>query len=117
MRSAGYYRTLHTRRHTHEPGNADFKLSGDYTGLNISYDILKTSVFVIQGLAEELSREGACEKAIFPDTNIVVDRCALMGNLTLEGVSPSLYFSIFLIKIFIQFSFLLIRYSYKLIIK
>lgn len=41
--------------------------------------------FFNEGLAEELSREGACEKAIFPDTNIVVDRCALMGNLTLEG--------------------------------
>ncbi|KAF1001560.1 protein POST-ILLUMINATION CHLOROPHYLL FLUORESCENCE INCREASE, chloroplastic-like [Apium graveolens] len=41
--------------------------------------------FFNEGLAEELSREGACEKAIFPDTNIIVDRCALMGNLTLEG--------------------------------
>ena len=40
-----------------------------------------------QGLAEELSKEGACDKAIFPDTNIVIDRCALIGNLTLEGVS------------------------------
>ncbi|RVW32179.1 hypothetical protein CK203_080098 [Vitis vinifera] len=38
-----------------------------------------------QGLAEELSKEGACDKAIFPDTNIVIDRCALIGNLTLEG--------------------------------
>ncbi|KAL8252297.1 hypothetical protein R6Q59_035990 [Mikania micrantha] len=41
--------------------------------------------FFNRGLAEELSREGACEKAIFPDTSIVVDRCQLMGNLTLEG--------------------------------
>ncbi|XP_017255403.1 protein POST-ILLUMINATION CHLOROPHYLL FLUORESCENCE INCREASE, chloroplastic [Daucus carota subsp. sativus] len=41
--------------------------------------------FFNEGLAEELSREGACEKAIFPDTNIVIDRCALMGNLTVEG--------------------------------
>lgn len=41
--------------------------------------------FFNQGLAEELSKEGACDKAIFPDTNIVIDRCALIGNLTLEG--------------------------------
>lgn len=41
--------------------------------------------FFNEGLAEELSRDGACEKAIFPDTNIVVDRCAMIGNLTVEG--------------------------------
>ena len=41
--------------------------------------------FFNRGLAEELSREGACEKAIFPDTSVVIDRCQLMGNLTLEG--------------------------------
>ncbi|XP_024972426.1 uncharacterized protein LOC112511169 [Cynara cardunculus var. scolymus] len=41
--------------------------------------------FFNQGLAEELSREGACEQAIFPDTSIVIDRCQLMGNLTSEG--------------------------------
>ncbi|XP_073118868.1 protein POST-ILLUMINATION CHLOROPHYLL FLUORESCENCE INCREASE, chloroplastic isoform X1 [Henckelia pumila] len=41
--------------------------------------------FFTEGLAEELSREGACDKAIFPDTNIVVTRCAMIGNLTLEG--------------------------------
>ncbi|XP_076946316.1 protein POST-ILLUMINATION CHLOROPHYLL FLUORESCENCE INCREASE, chloroplastic-like [Bidens hawaiensis] len=41
--------------------------------------------FFNRGLAEELSKEGACEKAIFPDTSIVIDRCQLMGNLTLEG--------------------------------
>lgn len=40
-----------------------------------------------QGLAEELSKEGACDRAIFPDSDIVVDRCALIGNLTVEGVS------------------------------
>lgn len=45
---------------------------------------------MIQGLTEELSREGACEKAIFPDTSIVIDRCQLMGNLTSEGVSKKL---------------------------
>ncbi|GKF54296.1 hypothetical protein Tco_0161206, partial [Tanacetum coccineum] len=41
--------------------------------------------FFNQGLTEELSREGACEKAIFPDTSIVIDRCQIMGNLTSEG--------------------------------
>ncbi|KAL5575711.1 hypothetical protein UlMin_017410 [Ulmus minor] len=41
--------------------------------------------FFNKGLSEELSKEGACEKAIFPDTSIVIDRCALIGNLTLEG--------------------------------
>ncbi|KAJ0579474.1 hypothetical protein HanHA300_Chr04g0118341 [Helianthus annuus] len=41
--------------------------------------------FFNRGLTEELSREGACEKAIFPDTSIVIDRCQIMGNLTLEG--------------------------------
>ncbi|PSR96028.1 Ribulose bisphosphate carboxylase/oxygenase [Actinidia chinensis var. chinensis] len=41
--------------------------------------------FFNEGLVEELSKEGACEKAIFPDTNIVVTRCAMIGNLTVEG--------------------------------
>ncbi|XP_028779166.1 uncharacterized protein LOC114735635 [Neltuma alba] len=41
--------------------------------------------FFNEGLAEELSKEGACEKAIFPDTNIVVTRCAMIGNLSKEG--------------------------------
>lgn len=41
--------------------------------------------FFNQGLTEELSKEGACEKAIYPDTSIVIDRCQLFGNLTLEG--------------------------------
>ncbi|KAJ9559798.1 hypothetical protein OSB04_004958 [Centaurea solstitialis] len=41
--------------------------------------------FFNKGLTEELSREGACEEAIFPDTSIVIDRCQLMGNLTSEG--------------------------------
>ncbi|KAB1218710.1 hypothetical protein CJ030_MR3G026590 [Morella rubra] len=41
--------------------------------------------FFNEGLARELSNEGACERAIFPDTDIVVSRCALIGNLTLEG--------------------------------
>lgn len=41
--------------------------------------------FFNQGLAQELSKEGACEKAIFPDTEIVVTRCDMIGNLTVEG--------------------------------
>ncbi|KAK8546911.1 hypothetical protein V6N13_093950 [Hibiscus sabdariffa] len=41
--------------------------------------------FFNQGLAEELSKEGACDRAIFPDTSIVVDRCAIIGNLSKEG--------------------------------
>jgi hypothetical protein len=54
----------------------------------IVWDILLSSLaFSLQGLAEDLSKEGACEKAIFPDTNIVVTRCAMIGNLSVEGVS------------------------------
>ncbi|CAI9267445.1 unnamed protein product [Lactuca saligna] len=41
--------------------------------------------FFNRGLTEELSREGACEKAIYPDTSIIIDRCQLMGNLASEG--------------------------------
>ncbi|KAL4368428.1 hypothetical protein GQ457_05G034980 [Hibiscus cannabinus] len=41
--------------------------------------------FFNQGLADELSKEGACDRAIFPDTSIVVDRCAMIGNLSKEG--------------------------------
>ncbi|KAM7471682.1 hypothetical protein LguiA_009865 [Lonicera macranthoides] len=41
--------------------------------------------FFNEGLAEELSQDGACEQAIFPDTNIVISRCAMIGNLTVEG--------------------------------
>lgn len=46
-----------------------------------------------QGLAEELSKDGACERAIFPDTSIVVNRCSIMGNLTVEGVSKFFIFT------------------------
>ncbi|KAL8153390.1 hypothetical protein V2J09_011150 [Rumex salicifolius] len=45
----------------------------------------KPPIFFNEGLAKELSNEGACERAIFPDTNIVVTRCAMVGNLTVEG--------------------------------
>ncbi|KAK4395336.1 hypothetical protein Sango_1687900 [Sesamum angolense] len=41
--------------------------------------------FFTEGLAQELSIEGACEEAIFPDKNVVITRCAMIGNLTLEG--------------------------------
>ncbi|XP_068651778.1 protein POST-ILLUMINATION CHLOROPHYLL FLUORESCENCE INCREASE, chloroplastic-like isoform X2 [Aristolochia californica] len=37
------------------------------------------------GLAEELGKEGACEQAIFPDSNTVITRCAMIGNLSVEG--------------------------------
>jgi hypothetical protein len=38
-------------------------------------------------LAEELSLEGACERAIFPDSTTVIEKCAMIGNLSKEGVS------------------------------
>ncbi|KAJ6427573.1 hypothetical protein OIU84_023045 [Salix udensis] len=41
--------------------------------------------FFNEGLAEELSKEGACEKAIFPDTDVIAKRCAMIGNLSIEG--------------------------------
>ncbi|KAJ1410103.1 hypothetical protein SESBI_22340 [Sesbania bispinosa] len=41
--------------------------------------------FFNEGLAEELSKEGACEKAIFPDSNTVIASCAMVGNLSKEG--------------------------------
>lgn len=70
---------------------------------NYSKQIDKLVVSLMKGLAEELSRDGACEKAIFPDTNIVVDRCAMIGNLTVEGVSRSSTLS--LSPIYNSFSF------------
>lgn len=50
-------------------------------------------VHVIQGLAEELSKEGACERAIFPDSNVIVTRCAMIANLSAEGVSRCFFSS------------------------
>ncbi|XP_041001066.1 protein POST-ILLUMINATION CHLOROPHYLL FLUORESCENCE INCREASE, chloroplastic [Juglans microcarpa x Juglans regia] len=41
--------------------------------------------FFNEGLAEDLNKEGACDRAIFPDTELVVNRCAMIGNLTVEG--------------------------------
>lgn len=41
--------------------------------------------FFNEGLVQELSNEGACEKAIFPDTSIVITRCTMIGNLSVEG--------------------------------
>lgn len=43
--------------------------------------------FFPQGLAEELSKEGACERAIFPDTSTVITRCGIFGNPSATGVS------------------------------
>ncbi|KAI3841943.1 hypothetical protein MKW92_019021 [Papaver armeniacum] len=45
----------------------------------------KPLAFFNEGLAEELSRDGACEKAIFPDSDIVPTRCRMIGNLNVEG--------------------------------
>ncbi|KAL7099702.1 hypothetical protein ACP275_09G101300 [Erythranthe tilingii] len=41
--------------------------------------------FFTEGLAAELSKEGACDEAIFPDSTVVGTTCAMIGNLTLEG--------------------------------
>lgn len=49
--------------------------------------ILLVNCLFVQGLADELSKEGACEEAIFPDTSVVVDSCAMIGNLSVQGVS------------------------------
>nr|ACJ84550.1 unknown [Medicago truncatula] len=40
--------------------------------------------FFNEGLAEELSKERACEQAIFPDTTAVIEKCAMIGNLSKE---------------------------------
>lgn len=53
--------------------------------LNYSHKIIFSNL--LQGLTEELSKEGACERAIFPDTDLVITRCAIIGNLTVEGVN------------------------------
>ncbi|KAJ4845519.1 hypothetical protein Tsubulata_013041 [Turnera subulata] len=44
----------------------------------------KPMEFFNEGLAEELSKEGACERAIFPDTNRVATTCTVV-NLSAEG--------------------------------
>jgi hypothetical protein len=46
-------------------------------------------VVVVQGLADELSREGACDMAIYPDENIVITSCAIEGFYE-EGVRAHL---------------------------
>ncbi|KAJ0972617.1 hypothetical protein J5N97_020576 [Dioscorea zingiberensis] len=40
--------------------------------------------FFNEGLAEELNKEGACDRAIFPDSNIVITSCEI-GTLYAEG--------------------------------
>lgn len=49
---------------------------------------LMQKVILMQGLAQELSAEGACERAIYPDPNNFVASCAI-GNLYAEGVRTS----------------------------
>ncbi|XP_072965889.1 protein POST-ILLUMINATION CHLOROPHYLL FLUORESCENCE INCREASE, chloroplastic [Typha angustifolia] len=44
----------------------------------------KPMSFFNEGLAEELSVEGACDRAIFPDSNNVIASCAI-GSLYSEG--------------------------------
>ncbi|TVU46311.1 hypothetical protein EJB05_05837 [Eragrostis curvula] len=39
----------------------------------------KPPSFFNEGLADELSREGACDRAIYPDENIVITSCAIGG--------------------------------------
>ncbi|KAI3928691.1 hypothetical protein MKW98_024292, partial [Papaver atlanticum] len=46
----------------------------------------KPLAFFNEGLAEELSRDGACERAIFLDSDIVPTRYRMIGNLNVEGV-------------------------------
>jgi hypothetical protein len=41
--------------------------------------------FFDQGLAAELSAEDGCENAIFPDSVIIQDRCAMPGGMVHEG--------------------------------
>lgn len=45
----------------------------------------KPMSFFNEGLAQELSKEGACDRAIFPDSNRIITRCAMIGNLSIEG--------------------------------
>jgi hypothetical protein len=54
---------------------------------------------VVQGLADELSREGACDMAIYPDENIVITSCAIEGFYE-EGVikGSSLSLSLYLVS-------------------
>ena len=40
---------------------------------------------LLQGLADELNMEGACDRAIYPDENIAITSCAMDGYLV-EGV-------------------------------
>lgn len=42
-------------------------------------------IMVVQGLAGELNREGACDQAIYPDENIAITSCDIAGYYE-EGV-------------------------------
>lgn len=52
----------------------------------------------MQGLTQELSQEGACDRAIFPDSSILITRCAMVGNLNVDGVSRFIFLYIFLFE-------------------
>ncbi|WMV57681.1 hypothetical protein MTR67_051066 [Solanum verrucosum] len=45
----------------------------------------KPTEFFTEGLARELSQDGACDRAIFPDSSILITRCAMVGNLNVDG--------------------------------
>lgn len=47
----------------------------------------------MQGLADELNREGACDRAIFPDENVVITSCE-MGSYYEEGVKLLTFFAL-----------------------
>ncbi|KAL3694246.1 hypothetical protein R1sor_007897 [Riccia sorocarpa] len=41
--------------------------------------------FFNEGLADILTKEGACESAIYPEPTFIQDRCSFPANLTIEG--------------------------------
>ena len=44
---------------------------------------------MVQGLADELNGESACDRAIYPDENVVITSCAIDGYYE-EGVTINL---------------------------
>lgn len=55
----------------------------------------------MQGLADELNREGACDRAIFPDENVVITSCE-MGSYYEEGVKLLTFFALLFSKFMIN---------------
>ncbi|GJM95801.1 hypothetical protein PR202_ga12579 [Eleusine coracana subsp. coracana] len=53
------------------PYTINFKVPKNWQNMPLS--------FFNEGLAAELSREGACDRAIYPDENIVITSCAIEG--------------------------------------